>query len=149
LSERRERLPETVSVDSGVILAYLLGEKRIGGLVRSEILRQGRGGVYCAGPAVAELFYILCRRRGEKFAHEAVDALLGSGYVQVASSTELDVCAGTFKCERSVSLADCYVLALARLLGAVAIFAKREEDIVKEMTKREFDVGISFLEDFQ
>jgi predicted nucleic acid-binding protein len=149
LSERPERLPETLSVDSGVVLAYLLGEKQSGGLVRSEILRHGRGGVYCAGPAVAELFYILCRRKGEKFAHEAVDALLGSGYVHVASSPELDVQAGSYKCERSISLADCYVLALARSLGAAAVFARREEDIVKEMGKREFDVGIAFLEDFE
>jgi uncharacterized protein len=146
LSERREKLPETVSIDSGVVLAYLLGEP-VGALVRSEILTKGRGGVYCAGPAVAELFYILCRRRGEKFALEAVDALLGSGYVNVASSTRLDVEAGSYKCGRSVSLADSYVFALAKLLGGAAVFARREEDVAREAAKKGFDVGIVFLED--
>jgi len=130
-----------------VILAYLLGEPPIGDMVRSEILRKGRGGVFLAGPAVAELFYILCRRKGREFAREAVEALLWSGYVRVGSSTELDVEAGRYKCERSVSLADCYVLAMAKLLGAAAVFARREHDLAREMSLRKFDVGVLFLED--
>ena len=148
MSGRRERLPATISIDSGVVLAYLLGEKRIGDLVRSEILTRERGGVSCSGPAIAELFYILCRRRGEKFALEAVDLLLRTGYIDVASSSRLDIEAGRFKCERGVSLADCYVFALAKILGGAAVFARREEDVRREMAERKFDVDVIFLEDF-
>jgi hypothetical protein len=147
LSGKREKLPETLSIDSGVVLAYLLGEEPVGGLVRSEILTRGKGGVFCAGSAVAELFYILCRRKGEEFALEAVDALLGSGYVNVASSTRLDVEAGRCKCAWSMSLADSYVFALAKLLGGTAVFARREEDVARETAKEEFDVDMVFLED--
>jgi hypothetical protein len=96
---------------------------------------------------VAELFYILCRRKGEMFAKEAVDALLGKRYVYVVSSTELDVEAGRYKCERSVSLADCYVFGVARLLDATAVFAKREEDVTNEVWERDFGAELLFLED--
>jgi len=147
LSGRRERLPATISIDSGVVLAYLLGEGQVGGLVRSEILTRGSRAVYCPGTAIAELFYILSRRRGEAFALEAVEALLGSGHVQVASSTRLDIEAGRYEYTRSVSLADCYVLALAKLLGTAAVFARREEDLGREVAERRFDVDIIFLED--
>ena len=139
-------LPSAFSIDSGVILAYLLGES-LGEMVRSAIFPPRGRSVYCNRPMVSELFYILCRRRGEGFASEATEAFLKSGYVSVISSNELDIEAGRYKCERSVSLADCYVLALAKTMDITAVFAKKEDDLKKELTRKAFDVKILFLED--
>lgn len=138
-------LPETLSIDSGVVLAYLLGED-LGEIARDEVLSRERR-VYCSRVAVSELFYILCRRRGERFAREAVEALLKSGHLSVASSDEVDLEAGAYKCARSVSLADCYVLAVAKVFNATAMFAKRENDLGGEVSKKLFDVEVVFLED--
>jgi hypothetical protein len=52
------------------------------------------------------------------------------------------------KCERNLSLADCYVLALAKLLETTAVFARRESELAKEISRSPLDVGILFLEEF-
>lgn len=143
---REERgLPETLSIDSGVVLAYMLGED-LGEVARDEILLRERR-TYFSRVAVSELFYILCRRRGEKFAREAVEALVKSGRLSLVSSDEVDVEAGAYKCERTVSLADCYVMAVAKVFHAAAVFGKRENDLVREAGKKPFDVDVVFLED--
>ncbi len=148
MNERAE-LPSAISIDSGVILAYLLGE-RTGELVRSSIFTDSAKETrtaYCSGATVAELFYLLCRRKGPRFARGTLDTVLGSGYLSRFSSKSLDVEAGRYKCSRSISLADCYVLATAKLLNAAALFAKREDDVVREIKKAPLDVRILFLED--
>jgi predicted nucleic acid-binding protein len=142
----KRALPEALSIDSGVIIAYLLGES-IGEVVRDKIL-SGERRVYCGRIVASELFYILCRRRGERFAREAVDALLKSGRLSVVSSDEIDAEAGAYKCARSISLADCYVLAVAKVFGSAALFARRESDMSAEARKKSFDAEVVFLEDF-
>jgi predicted nucleic acid-binding protein len=144
LREKRG-LPETLSIDSGVVLAYLLGED-LGKIARDEILSRERR-VYCSRVAVSELFYILCKRREERFARDATEALLKSGRLSVVSWDEVDMEAGAYKCARSVSLADCYVLAVAKVFNAAAVFAKREDDLDREADKKPFDVEMVFLED--
>jgi predicted nucleic acid-binding protein len=136
-----------LSIDSGVILAYFLGEK-LGNLVRSSVLPPPRGKrAYCSRLTISELFYILCRRKGDKFASEALESLLKSGFISPISSDELDMQAGRYKCSRAISLADCYTLAVAKIFDVVALFAKREEDIRVESERQPFDVKLLFLED--
>jgi predicted nucleic acid-binding protein len=147
LKRKQQILPTRLSIDSGVILAYFLGEE-LGELVKSSILPPKDRNIYCSRTAISELFYILCRRKGDSFASEAVESLLRTNYVSVLSSDEVDMEAGRYKCSRAISLADCYVLAVAKNQNASAAFAKREEDITKEMRRRPFDVRTFFLEDF-
>ena len=64
------------------------------------------------------------------------------------ASDELDMAAGVFKCERAISLADCYVLGLAELEGATALFGRRESELEKEVKKKAFAVPVRFLEDY-
>lgn len=139
-------LPERASVDSGVLLAHFLGEEE-GELVRRWILAPGGATAYVSGTALAELFYVLCRRKGEAFAEEAVRALLDSGYLSLAEGPWLDAAAGRLKCERSVSLADCYVLGLAEATSSAAVFARKEEDLAKELSRRGFGLTVLFLQD--
>ena len=149
--KERVELPASVSIDSGVILAYLLGE-RSGELVRTRIFNQSTDKTtkaYCSGSTVAETFYILCRRKGPGYAQDTIATVLESGYLSRVSSNELDVEAGRYKCARGVSLADCYVLATAKLMHAAALFARREDDIKRESERDPFDVQLIFLEDLR
>lgn len=140
-------LPPRISIDSGVILAYFLGE-RLGELVRSQIFASKSRTVLCNRLCLSELYYVLCRRRGEAFARESANKFLKGQYASVIASDELDMAAGAFKCERAISLADCYVLGLAELEGAAALFGRRESELEKEAKKKAFAVPVQFLEDY-
>lgn len=51
------------------------------------------------------------------------------------------------KCRRAISLADCYVIALAEKIKGCAVFAKKEKEIIKEIKRKSFAIPIIFLED--
>jgi len=53
--------------------------------------------------------------------------------------------AAKVKCERALSLPDCFTLALAKIFDCKAYFVKREDEMEKEIKKRSFDVEIEFL----
>ena len=98
---------------------------------------------------IAELRYILCRRLGPVNSNECVDKLLASGYVAVEETSSLILEASKIKCERAISLADCFCLALAKKLFCRALFARREIDLAKEMKKKPFEIETRFLEDYR
>lgn len=145
--KRKPTVPRKLSIDSGVILAYYLGED-LGKLVKSSILAPGSGAVYSSRQTISELFYILCRRKGDEFATEAVETLLKSSYLSLVSSDEVDIQAGRYKCARTISLVDCYVLAVAKIQSVPALFARREEEVEKELESGPLDVKLLFLEDY-
>ncbi len=146
--QHKTEIPKSISVDSGVLLAHFLGEA-LGELVSSHILPPTDRNVYCSRVAISELFYMLCRRKGVQFARESTSTLLKTNYVSVLASDELDMEAGRYKCSRAISLADCYVLSVAKAMNATAVFARREEDLGKEIARNPFDVKLLFLEDFK
>jgi predicted nucleic acid-binding protein len=147
LKRKQQSLPSKLSIDSGVVLAYFLGEE-LGETVKSRIFPPNDTSLFCSRTVVSELFYILCRRRGDSFATEAVESFLRTNYVSILSSDDIDIEAGRYKCSRTISLADCYVLAVAKVQNASAVFAKKEDDISREVRRQPFDVKMFFLEDF-
>lgn len=98
---------------------------------------------------IAELRYVLCRRLGWAESEERVDKLLASGYIRVEAASLLVKEASRYKCERAISLADCFCLALAHKHSCKSLFARREGDLTKEMRKKPLDVEILFLEDYK
>ena len=140
------KLPDRLSVDSGVVLAYYLGEK-IGEIVRKEILESASRTVYHNRLCVSELFYVLCRRRGQRIAVDYTRAFLDSGHSLLRDSDEIDITAGACKCVRAISLADSYVIATAICHHASAVFARHERDLDSEIKRKPFDVEVVFLED--
>ena len=54
--------------------------------------------------------------------------------------------AGKYKCERAISLSDCFTMAVSKNIGYPALF-KEEEEICQEINKKAFDVELFFLED--
>jgi predicted nucleic acid-binding protein len=119
------------------------------GLKLREAL-EGEAVEACASElAIVELRYVLCRRLGWAESERRVDKLLASGYIYVEASSSLIKEASKYKCERAVSLADCFCLALARKNDCRSLFARREGDLAKEAGKKPLDVEMLFLEDYK
>ena len=98
--------------------------------------------------ALAELRYILCRGLGMREAKARVEKLLASGYLLVEDVSGLIASAADIKCERALSLPDCFTLSLGSRLSVPCLFAGRERELLAEMERRAFDVEITFLEDY-
>ena len=97
--------------------------------------------------AIAELRYVLCRRLGCRESNERVNKLLASGYLKVEDTLTVINEASKTKCGRAISLPDCFTIALAQKIEGSALFARKEQDLTKEMQKKPFEVKIIFLED--
>jgi len=143
-----EELPSRLSIDSGVILAYYLGED-LGRIAQEYIFEAEGKNIFHSKLCIAELFYVICRRRGSKIANEYTRSYLNAEYSRLANSDAVDIAAGAYKCERTISLADCYVIATAKLQHVTAVFARHENDLDEEIRRKPFDVSILFLEDLR
>jgi hypothetical protein len=64
----------------------------------------------------------------------------------VIEGREIQMIAGKYKCERSISLSDCFTMAVSKNMVYPALF-KEEEEINKEINKKTFDIELFFLED--
>jgi len=98
--------------------------------------------------AIAELRYILCRNMGKEKAKARVEKLLASGYLMVEDISELIETAADYKCERAISLPDCFTLSLGKEGSLPVLFAGRERKLTAEMERKPFDLDILFLEDY-
>lgn len=143
----RKGLSGRLALDTSVLIELTFSTPQ--GLKLREALKDGSAEAYTAELNVAELRYVLCRRLGLVESGQRVDNLLASGYITVEDTSELILDASKYKCERAISLADCFCLALAHKSFHSAVFARRERDLVVEMRKNPFDVEILFLEDYQ
>lgn len=76
-----------------------------------------------------------------------INSILRSQVLKICSTTELAIETGRIKCERAISLADCGCIATAKLTRAKAVFARKEEELLREMERRPFDVEIVFLKE--
>lgn len=130
-------------LDGSVLLALALGEPS------AEELGDAIGGLKVEALthelSLIEMTYVLCRKAGPAVALRKKDLLLKSGVVEVVPASELADEAAFVKCERAISLADCFTIALARVYNCPAIFAKKEKELKCEMEKKPFDVEILFL----
>jgi len=136
-----------LALDTGTLIELIFSTPR--GLKLKEALEKGLIEAYATEISIAELRYILCRRLGLAESKERVDKLLASGYVVIEDTTPLIEDASRYKCERSISLADCFSLALAQKTFCNALFAKREEELNREIQRKAFDVEVLFLEDYE
>jgi hypothetical protein len=93
---------------------------------------------------LTELFYILCRKLGAELAEKKIADLIESNYITLEQTRSLIYEVGKIKCKRAISLADCYVIALAKEVGGKAVFARKEREIGKEMAKKAFEVEFIF-----
>ncbi len=135
----------SISLDSSVAVAYFLGEP-LGQYARDHVFNSRRE-VYASHMAIAETGYVLCRQKGPRFAMDAIGLLKQTRYVTIPELENIDLVAGLYKCSRKISLADCYVLALAKESGSTALFARHETELDREAKRETFDVPITYLQD--
>ena len=128
-----------ITLDASALIEYLMGTE-LGRILKEyfETLKAGEK-VYCSLYTISEIFYVICRLKGLKF------AMLNSRMIEVNNTERMALEAGRLKCERAISLGDCSCIATAKITRSKAVFARREKELKKEMKKRPFNVEIIFL----
>ncbi|MEM0054099.1 MAG: PIN domain-containing protein [Nitrososphaeria archaeon] len=142
----KRELSGSLVLDTGALLELIYSTEK--GLKLKDALKSEKVQANISELTLTELMYILCRKIGEKEAQDRVGYLLDSGYVILHEDSKLVELAAEYKCRRGISLADCFALALAKKISSPAIFARREDELLEEMSREPFDVKILFLEDF-
>jgi len=104
---------------------------------------------YTTELAITELRYVLCRKLGWQQSKERVNKLLASGYFTVGDTAQLINEATKIKCQRAISLPDCFILALAHKIAGNALFARQEQELTDEMGKKSFSFNLLFLEELE
>jgi predicted nucleic acid-binding protein len=104
---------------------------------------------YTTELAITELRYVLCRKLGWQQSKERVNKLLTSGYFKVEDTSQLINEASKIKCQRALSLPDCFILALAHKIAGNALFARQEQELADEMVKKPFAITLLFLEELE
>ncbi len=94
-----------------------------------------------------ELSYIACRKVGWKRGKEVVQKIISSGYIEVLKIGGLLDRAAKMKCERSISLVDCFTIATGEVLGVDVLFTKREKELEMKLARKPFEVKLMFAED--
>ena len=141
----KEDLNGKLALDTSVLIELVYSTS--GGSKLRENLKQGLAEAFTTELNIAELRYVLCRNLGLKESNARVEKLLASGYIIVEDLSALIIEASELKCQRAISMADCFCLALAQKTASKALFARREKDLVNEMKKQPFEAEIIFLED--
>jgi predicted nucleic acid-binding protein len=134
-----------LALDTSALIELLYAEAA--GLKLKKALEDDFIEAWTTELAIAELKYVLCRKIGWSQSNERVGKLLSSGYIKLESTSPLIDAASKIKCQRAISLPDCFTLALAQKISGNALFARKEEDLTKEMQRKEFEATILFLED--
>lgn len=140
-----KRLEGDLTLDTSVLVEYLAGSD-LGRKVKDYFENLGPDEkAHCSIYTLSELFYIICRLRGEEFAQQKIDEMLSSNMISVHGSVELAIKTGKLKCERAISLADCSSIAVATLTRTRAVFIE-EEELKEEMDRSPFEAEILFLD---
>jgi predicted nucleic acid-binding protein len=134
-----------LAVDTSALIELLHSEPP--GLKLKKALENDSAEAWTTELAIAELKYVLCRKTGWPQATERVEKLLASGYIKLEDTLPLIDTASKIKCQRAISLPDCFTIALAHQIAGNALFARKEQDLADEMQKEPFEVNILFLED--
>lgn len=140
----KQELVGNIVFDTGPVLELLYSTVRGAKIKAALTAEELRGNI--SDITVAELRYVLCRKLGHEESRTKINSLLESRYLAVHEASKLVETAAEYKCRRNLSLADCFALALAKTIGAPVLFAKKEEDLVREMSKEPLDVEIRFLQ---
>jgi predicted nucleic acid-binding protein len=119
------------------------------GLKLKKALETNMVEAYTTELAITELRYVLCRKFGWRQSIERVDKLLASGYFTVEDTSQLINEAAKIKCQRAISLPDCFILALANKIAGEALFARKEQELADEMGRKPFGIPLLFLNEIE
>jgi predicted nucleic acid-binding protein len=127
-------------IDAGILFLHLIDDDRVRPYL-DEILRGGAQAFIC-DVNLAEYYYKTCEKLGKKIADTRYHQIRGSGIISVETDETLTLKAGEKKCKYrgTLSLADCFALALTDLKKATLLTADSELAKVKEVTVKHFPV---------
>lgn len=141
----RRELEGDMVFDAGPILELIYSTS--GGIRIREALKSEKLRCNISEVTLAEVSYILCRKLGIDESRARIRNLLESGYLSLQEISKIVEIAAEYKCKRALSLGDCFVIALAKMMNIPALFSKREDELVTEMSREALDVEVLFLED--
>lgn len=133
---------QEVAVDTGPLVEFF-SETPLGLRFEEKILKSDAI-VYIGETTVSEVYYVLCRQLGIAEAKTKIKILLDS--VEVIEGKESQIIAGEYKCKRALALSDCFTIATAKIMNIPALF-KKEQELLDEIKKENFDVEVLFIED--
>ena len=132
-------------LDGGVLIALAVGDKLSDSIRHKIINDEVRAKSHEL--AITEMMFVLCRSLGWEVARTKRDYLADSGLFTIDTTAEIMNDAARIKCERALALPDCFTLASARKHGCKAVFVRMEDELKKEISKKPFDMEISYLEE--
>jgi uncharacterized protein len=136
-------LKGNLAFDSSV-LVEIFSDSELGRLVYTRLQQQDVE-AYTSRINVAEATYVICRKVGHEKAQSAARDLLDSGFISPEDDPRIHTIASEIKCDRAISLADCYTFAVARTTSSVPVFARQEDELARESRKRPFETLPVFL----
>lgn len=126
-------------IDAGILGIWFAGDRRPKEFF--EAVERGRSRGHVAVINMAEFYYKACQKAGRQFADTWYYQAVESGF-SVAAAEDLDRLAGLEKCRHpSLSIADCFALALAKRENALLLTTDGELAKVKDVRTRLFRPG--------
>ncbi|MGQ9639839.1 MAG: type II toxin-antitoxin system VapC family toxin [Candidatus Bathyarchaeia archaeon] len=127
-------------VDAGVLFLHFIDDERVKSYF--EEVAQGKAQTFISDLNLAEYYYKTCEKLGREIADLRYHQVRGSDIIPVATDEKLTWKAGEKKCKYrgSLSLADCFSLALSELKKATLLTTDSELAKVKEVAVKHFPV---------
>lgn len=139
-------LQGNLAVDTSVWIEYFLGTAK-GNQFLQYLEDSTAKQVYISLSTLAEVYYLICRLKGENIAKQTVQLLKSIKNLIIDNTEDLMELGGSVKCKRAIALADCLAIALAQKYGCSALFATKEAELKKEIGRESFPVEILFLKE--
>ncbi|MCD6510742.1 MAG: PIN domain-containing protein [Thermoprotei archaeon] len=121
---------------SFLIYHYYKGNKKTSELLRNGVINY---------VTLSEVLYVLCRYENPKEALSYIEEIVK--LASIAPSSKVSLIAGQFKCKYPIALADCWVLATAKVYRIPSLFAFKEKEIIKHLDLIKKEVGVVFLDE--
>ena len=139
-------LQGNLAVDTSVWIEFFLGTPE-GNWFLQYLENSTSNLIYISLSTLAEVYYIICRLKGENIAKQTVQLLKSIKNLIIDNTESLTELGGSIKCTRALALTDCLNIALAQKYSCSALFAMKEAELRKEIDRNPFPVEILFLKD--
>lgn len=136
-------LASSLVIDTGLFIDFF-SDGPLADFVEKQILNNEEvKTIYIHDYTIAEVYYVICRQKGEEEAQKIVAQLEKITYI--VPPNELRLIAGKIKCERTISLSDCFTCSIA-IKFQIPVLFKSERELRKEKLKKEFDFKIHLID---
>ena len=139
-------LQGNLAVDTSVWIEFFLGTSE-GNQFLQYLENSTSNIIYISLSTLAEVYYILCRLKGENLAKQTIQLLKSIKNLIIDNTETLTELGGSIKCKRALALADCLNIALAQKYSCSALFAMKEAELQQEIDRNPFSVELLFLKE--